>query len=166
VSVEEKNSIVAKSQNNPSYSEWKLRDNIVDDDFKDTVTYTLRQRFHFRPDLSKGLTGDEVITFPNLITIASTMTVKKERDAFLPIVIKANQRMFGESTSPFIQIRIMDILFNGMEFNCSGSDFAVRTICAAIKSEVQQGVRVVNDTHLSISLLGHVSISKDVSVNR
>jgi scavenger receptor class B protein 1 len=137
----------------------------VDDDFRDTVTYTLKQRFIFRPDLSNGLTGNEEVVFPNLITFASIMTVKKEREAFLPIIIKANQQMFGNNTSPFKRIRIMDILFDGMVFNCSGSDFAIRTACAAIKAEGErQGVRIVNNTHLSISLLGHVSICKVVKM--
>lgn len=52
----------------------------------------------------------------------------------------------------------MDILFNGVGFNCDGPDFTAKTICEAIKSE-GQGVKVVNETFFEISLLGHVSWS-------
>jgi scavenger receptor class B, member 1 len=139
-------------------SQWKLRENLVDDDLKDTVTYTMRQNFIFRPDLSNGLTGNEEVIVPNLVMLVTTMTVKQEREAFLSATIKAMNHIFGNVSSPFVRIRAMDLMFDGMPFNCTGNEFSVKAVCAAIKSEgKQQGVSVVNETHLAISLLGHVS---------
>lgn len=141
------------------HSEWKLRENLVDDDSKDTITFTLKQLFKFRPDLSNGLTGNEEVVVPNLVLLATTMTVKQEREAFLPTIIKAMNQIFGNVSSPFVRIRAMEFMFSGMEFDCSGTEFAAKVVCAAIRSEGrEQGVKVVNETHLSISLLGHVSI--------
>jgi hypothetical protein len=88
------------------------------------------------------------------------MTVKQEREAFLPTIIKAMHQIFGNVSSPFVRMRAMDYLFGGMDFNCSGNEFAAKVVCAAIRSEgIEQGVRIVNETHLSISLFGHVSIT-------
>lgn len=69
-------------------SEWKLRENLVDNDFDDTISFTLKQQFIFRPELSDGLTGNEEVFLPNLIMFGTLMTVKREREAFLPTVIK------------------------------------------------------------------------------
>lgn len=84
------------------------------------------------------------------------MTAKQEREAFLSTVIKAMHYIFGNVTSPFVRVKVMDLLFGGLPFKCSGSEFAVKALCATLKSE-GPGVRIVNETHLSISLLGHVS---------
>ncbi|KAL7019297.1 hypothetical protein ACKWTF_011068 [Chironomus riparius] len=138
------------------FDEWKLREDLVDDDSKDTITFTLKQLFKFRPDLSNGLTGNEEVVVPNLVLLASTMTVKQEREAFLPTIIKAMHQIFGNVSSPFVRMRAMDYMFSGLEFNCSGTEFAAKVVCAAIRSEgIEQGVRAVNQTHLSISLFGH-----------
>lgn len=71
-----------------SSREWKLRENLVDNEDDDTISFTLKQRFIFRPELSNGLSGNEEIFFPNLIIFGTIMTVKREREAFLPTVIK------------------------------------------------------------------------------
>lgn len=35
----------------------------------------------------------------------------------------------------------------------------MKAVCTAIRTEgAEQGVRVINDTHISISILGHVNI--------
>jgi scavenger receptor class B, member 1 len=68
--------------------EWKLRENIVDNDSDDTLSFTLKQQFIFKPELSNGLTGDEEVFFPNLIMFGTMLTVMREREAFVPTVIK------------------------------------------------------------------------------
>ena len=118
----------------------------------------MKQLYTFRPDLSNGLTGNEEVVVSNLVLLATTMTVKQEREAFLPTIIKAMNQIFGNVSSPFVRIRAMDLMFDGMVFDCSGNEFAAKVVCAAIRSEgIEQGVKIVNETHLSISLLGHVS---------
>jgi hypothetical protein len=48
-------------------SEYKTKYNLVDDDAEDTVEYDMKNTWIFRPDLSNGLTGNEVITMPHLL---------------------------------------------------------------------------------------------------
>lgn len=73
-------------------SEWKLRENLVDNDFDDTLSFTLKHQFIFRPELSNGLSGNEDVFLPNLILFGTIMTIKREREAFLPTVIKVKKR--------------------------------------------------------------------------
>lgn len=133
-----------------------MREDIQDDDVKDTISYTMKNKFIFRPDLSRGLTGDEIVTVPHLIIFGSIMAVKRDRAPMLPLVAKAMRNIFNNPTTPFVKVKAMDILFNGVGFNCDGNDFASKAVCAAIKSE-GQGVKIVNETYFSVSLLGHVS---------
>lgn len=139
-----------------SFSEWKIREDIKDDALKDTISYTMKNRFIFRPDLSNGLTGDEIVTLPHLILLGSLLAVKRERAPMLPLVSKAMSVIFNNPKTPFMNVAVKDFLFEGMKFNCDGDDFSVKAVCAAIKSE-GQGVHAYNETYLSVSMLGHVS---------
>lgn len=116
----------------------------------------MKNRFIFRKDLSNGLTGDETVTLPHLIIVGSLMAVKREREPMLPMVSKAMSIIFDNPKTPFMKVKAKDFLFDGIKFNCDGSDFSVKAICAAIKSE-GQGVHAYNDTYFSVSMLGHVS---------
>lgn len=86
------------------------------------------------------------------------MAVKRDREPMLPLVSKAMKGIFNDPKSPFITVRVMDILFDGVGFNCGADDFSAQAVCAAIKSEgVEKGIRVVNETFVSFSILGGVS---------
>lgn len=43
-------------------SEYILKHDTVDDEENDTLTYTLKKTWIFKPELSNGLTGDENVT--------------------------------------------------------------------------------------------------------
>lgn len=43
-------------------SEYILKHDTVDDVENDTLTYTLKKTWIFKPELSNGLTGDENVT--------------------------------------------------------------------------------------------------------
>jgi hypothetical protein len=103
-----------------------LRENIEDNDFDDTLSYTLKQQFIFRPELSNGLTGEEEVYVPNLIMFGTLMTVKREREAFLPTVIKAMRYIHENATSPFMKANVMDVLFRGIPLDCSKKYFEVK----------------------------------------
>lgn len=45
--------------------------NLVDNDIEDTVEYEFTVSYMFRPEFSFGLTGQEVITIPNLLALVS-----------------------------------------------------------------------------------------------
>lgn len=55
-----------------------------------------------------------------------------------------------------MRIKAMDLLFNGLTFECDGREFAAKAICNGLRSEGAQ-VKIVNETFLSVSMLGRVS---------
>lgn len=52
-------------------SEWKEKTDLVDNEEEDTVSFDMKNTFIFRPDLTKGLTGNEVVTIPHLLIMVS-----------------------------------------------------------------------------------------------
>lgn len=46
----------------PNRREWKEKFDMTDNEKEDTLTFNMKNRFIFRPDLSNGLTGNEIIT--------------------------------------------------------------------------------------------------------
>lgn len=53
------------------FREWKEKVDLVEDTEKDTITFYLKDSFIFRPDLSNGLTGEEIITLPHIFIAVS-----------------------------------------------------------------------------------------------
>lgn len=45
-----------------SFREWKEKFDMVDHEEEDAISFRMTNRFVFRPDLSHGLTGNEIIT--------------------------------------------------------------------------------------------------------
>ncbi|CRK91548.1 CLUMA_CG005205, isoform A [Clunio marinus] len=135
------------------FEEWKLRENWEEDVVEDTLTYDFKNRFIFRPELSNGLTGNEIVQYSNLVLLGGLMAVKRDREAMLPMVTKALMSIFKNPDSVFMRARVMDILFDGLKFECKGDDFTVDAVCSAIKSEAQ-GLKEIDETTLSISIFG------------
>lgn len=52
-------------------SEWKSKNILTEDNDEDSITFEMINTFHFRLDLSQGLTGDEMVTIPHLLLMAS-----------------------------------------------------------------------------------------------
>ncbi|XP_055606692.1 sensory neuron membrane protein 1-like [Uranotaenia lowii] len=134
------------------FEEWKERFDREDNLEDDTLTFTLRNTFIFRPDKSGSLTGDEMITIPHPIILGSLVMVQREREAMLPLIIKGLSVIFEPFESGFFTVRVMDLLFDGIMIDCSSSDFSVKAVCSGLESE---GIIAVhNDTHYSFSLFG------------
>lgn len=51
------------------FSEWKSKVNLVDNAEEDTITYNMLNTFIFDPDLTKPLTGDEIVVIPNILML-------------------------------------------------------------------------------------------------
>lgn len=127
----------------------------------DTISYDLRNRFVFRPDLSNGLTGNEILTVPNVILLGTIEVIKKDREAMLPFVVKGLKSIFNDPKTPFVSARAMDYLFDGIGFTCDG-DFTAKTMCAGFEAEASQ-IEVFNETYYKYSILGEVSIIQMMS---
>lgn len=105
--------------------------------------------------MSNGLTGDEMLIVPNIILFGTISVIQKDRAPMLPFIVKALNAVFENPKTPFVKVKAIDFLFNGIGFNC-GEDFSAKTLCAGFEAEATQ-VEVVNETYYRYSILGDVS---------
>lgn len=155
--------------------EWKRKEELEDDETMDTATFYVNDKFIFRPDLSNGLTGNEIITTINpviavslifnknykliIINVSSQGTaivVKKTRPPMIGIAKKAISEIFHDPKTPFLTVKVMDLLFDGVVIDCSSQEFAAKAVCAALETEAS-GVKKLNDTTFSFSLFGGIN---------
>lgn len=86
------------------------------------------------------------------------MKVKRDRAPLLPLVSKALTHLF-QPTSPFMNVKVMDVLFNGIDINCDTQEFSAKAVCSSLESETK-GLHIVNETFFKISMFGMVNITK------
>ena len=134
--------------------EWKEKYDQIDNEDDDTLEFTLKNTFIFRPDKSKGLTGEEVITIPHPLVIAPLTIVQKDQEPLMPIVSKAIDLIF-EPDSAFLTDSMMNIFFRGFDVDCSSEEFEPKAFC----TQLEQGgaVDIFNDTLYKFSFFGTVS---------
>ncbi|XP_055299621.1 sensory neuron membrane protein 1-like [Sitodiplosis mosellana] len=134
------------------FEEWKEKFEMVDDDAEDTVTYHYRNKFIFRPDLSDGLTGDEIITMPHPLIMGMLMAVNVDKQAMLPTIEGVLKNLFHDPADAFYTGRVMDLLFDGVGVDCSSDDKTTIAICMSFDSN--KALRKIDDQHYAFSLFG------------
>ncbi|XP_058451194.1 sensory neuron membrane protein 1 [Malaya genurostris] len=133
------------------FEEWKDRFDLEDDPTEDTLTYTLRNTFIFRPDLSAPYTGEEILVLPDILLLSALLMVQRDREAMMPLVSKATNIVFDPMTG-FRPYRVMDFLFDGIPVNCASQDFAAKALCSGMESE--GALKEHNETHYLFSMFG------------
>jgi scavenger receptor class B, member 1 len=72
----------------------------------------------------------------------------------LDMAIRAMTQIFEPKTA-FLTARVMDILYDGVNVDCSSDDFGAVSFCAQLKDS--RDFNVINDTSLTFSVFGGVS---------
>ncbi|XP_055548677.1 sensory neuron membrane protein 1 isoform X1 [Wyeomyia smithii] len=132
------------------FEEWKEKYDTEDNVEEDTLTFTLKNTFIFRPDLS-AYTGEEMITVPNLLLLGALLTVQRDREAMMPLVSKGASIVFAPING-FQTLRAMDFLFDGFPVDCGSQDFASKALCSGLESEGLMAP--LNETHFKFSMFG------------
>jgi hypothetical protein len=57
------------------FSEYKEKVNIVDHEDDDTVSFNLKNTWHFNQNGSGNLTGDEIVTVPHVLLLVRRLTL-------------------------------------------------------------------------------------------
>jgi len=73
----------------------------------------------------------------------------------LPLISKAIDGILHNPKIAFKTYNVMDLLFRGIDIDCSGEHFSVKAVCSALESE--KSMTKINDTLLRVSLFGPVS---------
>lgn len=87
------------------------------------------------------------------------MSVNKDRAAMLPLVSKGINTIFHEPTTVFWTGKVMDILFHGIDVDCTSHNFNSKAICSVFADgEVESVTRKEGEPGIyKFSLLGNVS---------
>lgn len=144
------------------YREWKRKEEIEDNKEDDTITFYQHDTFIFRPDLSNGLTGNEMIITVHPVVSGTALTIFKTRPTLMSTIKGALNKLYS-NPSPFVNIRAMDYMFDGFPIDCGSDDFAVQAVCSGLeglRSLVLRG----NKTHLFFSLFGAINATNTARV--
>jgi hypothetical protein len=138
------------------FDEWKSKNVLSENEEEDTITSELINTYHFRADLTKGLTGDEMVTVVHPILMGAVIAAQRDRAPLLPIIVNAFQQIFEPEGTPFLTTKVMDLLFNGVGIDCDREEMEASIVCGQLGSE--KGIMKVNDTYFAVSMFGDVSI--------
>ncbi|KAG4077516.1 hypothetical protein HA402_002943 [Bradysia odoriphaga] len=136
------------------FEEWMQKFNITDNDSEDTLTFNMKKTFIFRPDLSKGLTGNENITMVHPLIMGMALTTNVKRKPMLKVVNKIINAMYHNPTDPFWTGRVMDYLFDGIEIDCTSEYFGVRAVCSLFEAGDIKSVVPLRENFFRFSALG------------
>ncbi|KAJ6635575.1 Sensory neuron membrane protein 1 [Pseudolycoriella hygida] len=139
------------------FEEWKEKFDMSDNDEDDTLTFNMKNTFIFRPDLSKGLTGNEVITTVNSLIMGMALAVNVDKKPMLPLVSDAINGIFHNPKDAFWTGRVMDYLFDGIEIDCSSEEFAAKATCSIFATGEVKAVQPLREDFYKYSLFGAVN---------
>lgn len=135
------------------FEEWKEKVEIQDHEEDDSITYRNKDVFYFKPELSKGLTGEEIIVMPHLFLMGMIVTVAVDKPAMLKVADKAINGIFDDPPDVFMRVKAMDVMFRGIIINCNRTAFAPKAACTTIKKEVT-GIVFEPNNQFRLSLFG------------
>jgi scavenger receptor class B protein 1 len=68
--------------------EYHEKTNLIDREEDDTLEYSIKNKWIFKPEMSEGLTGNEELVLPHLFILAMVMTTYQEKPAMVPVISK------------------------------------------------------------------------------
>lgn len=82
------------------------------------------------------------------------LAVNLDNRKLLGMVSKAINNIFHTPTTPFWTGRVIDLLFDGVDIDCSSTSFAAKSTCSVLVD--MKNIRVIDSQHLKFSILGEV----------
>ncbi|XP_031629089.1 sensory neuron membrane protein 1-like [Contarinia nasturtii] len=137
-----------------SFDEIDWKNNISDDEEEDTMSFNLNKEWLFRPDLSNGLTGEEIITTLHPVIVAIGLTAHFEMRQYLHVASTAIDEIFHEPKDVFWTGRAMDLISDGIEIDCSTTNPLAKIACRMIRKSGIQMIQRVDTQRMKFSFLG------------
>ncbi|XP_050423763.1 sensory neuron membrane protein 1-like isoform X2 [Adelges cooleyi] len=145
--------IVVKEIGPYFYHEWKEKENLIDDVENDTVEFSFKNTFIFDEEKSRPLTGEEIIVMPHMAIVGMVSMTKMLKPGALGMVNKAIPFLYPEQDSIFMKGTANEIMWTGLDINCTSTEFAATAICTQIRQN-SESLHKVDDNHFMFSLLG------------
>lgn len=90
------------------------------------------------------------------VITAMGLTVHFEFRQFLHVASTAIKEIFHEPKDAFWTGKAMDLLFNGIDIDCSTTNPLAKLACSEIRKSKNQMIQKVNRTQMKFSILGGV----------
>ncbi|KAJ8687777.1 hypothetical protein QAD02_023571 [Eretmocerus hayati] len=135
------------------FEEWHEKTDLFDRLDDDTLEYSVKRKWIFRPDLSEGLTGKEEVILPHVFILATVMSTLREKPHLMPLVNTAINSIFRNPESLFMKVKAMDMIFDGIPIDCTVTDLTGSIACTMIKKEADSLMKD-GDNRYKFSLLG------------
>lgn len=78
-----------------------------------------------------------------------------DRQAMLSRIEGGINNIFHNPTDAFYTGRALELLFDGIELDCSSKDTYTAAICAHIAED--KTIKIIDDDHLAFAVMGNVS---------
>ncbi|XP_025419540.1 sensory neuron membrane protein 1-like isoform X3 [Sipha flava] len=135
------------------YHEWKFKEDLEDDSKSDTVEFSFKNTFIFDEMMTLPLTGEEIITMPHLAMLGMVTMTKMTKPAAIGLINKAIPLLYPDQTNAFMTATANDIMWNGLDINCTSSEFPAVAVCTQIRQN-SASLHKINNNHFKFSLLG------------
>ncbi|XP_031629088.1 sensory neuron membrane protein 1-like, partial [Contarinia nasturtii] len=136
------------------FDEYVWKQNISDNVEEDTMTFTTMKKYVFRPDLSNGLTGEEIVTIIHPVIASIGLTVHFEYRQFLHVAVQAIHEIFHEPTDVFWTGRAMNLLFDGIEIDCGVTNPLSKLACGEMRRSAHPSIQKITKERLKFSFMG------------
>lgn len=83
------------------------------------------------------------------------MMTKMVKPAALGLINKAIPFLYPDQTSAFITATANDIMWNGLDINCTSTEFAAVAVCSQIRQN-SANLHKISNNHFKFSLFGVV----------
>lgn len=140
-----------------THREYKDKYDIVDNKQDDTMEYEFRNTYIYRPERNgPGLTGNEFVIMAHPLILAMALSLNVDRKDLVTLAYTAMKDILHNPKDIFFRGRLWDLLYDGIELDCSSSEFEVAAVCSEFDSGDYKEIRKINDTAFSFSLFGNV----------
>nr|AKN78948.1 sensory neuron membrane protein 1 [Ectropis obliqua]AZB86632.1 sensory neuron membrane protein 1 [Ectropis obliqua] len=147
------------------FEEWKVKEEIMDRDEDDTVSYKKRDTFIFKKELSgPGLTGEEELVIPHPLILSAVVTIARSNMAMVGMAAKGALGVFDNPSDVFMRVKPLDALFRGVIINCARTEFAPKAVCSAFKKEDMSVFTLEPNNQIRFSFFGKYNGSVDPRV--
>jgi len=89
------------------------------------------------------------------------LTAQREQPIALKLINAAIPHIFDNPNSVFVTAPARNLLFEGVLFNCTSSDFSTKAVCSELKKRAHNFHRISEEIY-SFSLFGPVRINEIV----
>ncbi|CAG4962228.1 unnamed protein product [Parnassius apollo] len=99
---------------------------------EDTITYRIREQFEFDSTSSYPNTEDDIVTIVNVPYHAILQVAESSFPGLMGILNSALGDVFGSNNSPFLEVRLRELLFDGIPL-CTNPGFIGAIACTQIR---------------------------------